>query len=195
MPTLSSSFNDSSALTVFGNVFIKCNCISLSLHFARLTPLSYICLIYKADSPVPSSLVAAPVPTRAEAGLHVALPLGLHVAHSVSLPAAAAVLLHAPQGCSALFHWAAHSCSSVTLLPLPSVVCRWETNYSKISLGSFALFSLHCLTLRNWTSHGYVSFEELGLLGKHRKQCDWEKSIIFGILFSKIRLRMWCSWL
>lgn len=81
---------------VFGNVFIKCNCISLSLYFARLTPLSYICLIYKTDSPVPSSLVAAPVPVWAEAGLHVALPLGLLVAHNASLPAAAAVLPHVP---------------------------------------------------------------------------------------------------
>lgn len=161
VPTLSSSFNDSSALMVFGNVFIKRNCISLSLYFARLTPLSYICLIYKTDSPVPSSLVAAPVPVWAEAGLHVALPLGLLVAHNASLPAAAAVLPHVPLchvGSTQLFlsHFAA-----------PSVVCQWKTNYSKISLGWFALFSFDCLTLRNWSSHGYLSFEELRFLGKH----------------------------
>lgn len=61
VPTLSYSFSDSSALPVFRNVFIKCNCISLSLYFARLTLLSYICPICKTDSPFPSYSLSAPV--------------------------------------------------------------------------------------------------------------------------------------
>lgn len=61
VPTLSYSLNDSSALLVFGHVFIKCNRIPLSLSFARLTLLSYISLISKTDSPFPSYEVSAPV--------------------------------------------------------------------------------------------------------------------------------------
>lgn len=61
VPTLSYSFSDSSALPVFRNIFIKCNCISLSLYFARLTLLSYICPICKTDSLFPSYSVSAPV--------------------------------------------------------------------------------------------------------------------------------------
>lgn len=66
VPALSYSLSDSSALLVFGHVFIKCNCTPFSLSFAQLTLLSYICFIGKTDSTFPSYEVSAPVLARVQ---------------------------------------------------------------------------------------------------------------------------------
>lgn len=149
VPTLSYGLNGSSAVLVFGHIFIKRNGIPLSLSIARLVLLSYICLISKTNSPCLSCWVSAPV----LASVQLSYSRGWH---STSGPTRGmhstkntppCPLLYFTQSIPGFFFSVLcqqlHSGHSSVLWPLPClsflVLCtddEIDASYSKISPGS-----------------------------------------------------------